>query len=178
MKKLIVCLFLMLPVLGIAKIHKIQGFDLIAQKEVDLQLDLLKPRVFYFLSAWCPCSQGTFDHLNSLQKKFPQFQFVGFHSSVEIDKADAIKYFSKYKINFPIILDKKITYADKVKALKTPHVFIFGKDDELLFQGGATNSRLVKNADKFYLQEALNALAKGKEVIIKNAKTIGCYIQR
>lgn len=156
----------------------IKGIDLRTDKNIELKLSSKKPTVFYFLSAWCPCSQGTFDHLNSLQEKYKNFDFVGFHSSVAIPKEDALAYFSKFKIDFPIIQDKKVEYADKYKAVKTPHVFIYSPQGDILFQGGATNSRNPKKASKFYLQDALKALSEGKEPPVKNAKTIGCYIQR
>ncbi|MFT6632097.1 MAG: thiol-disulfide isomerase/thioredoxin [Bacteriovoracaceae bacterium] len=156
----------------------IDGIDLRTDKLVQLKISKKKPTVLYFLSAWCPCSQGTFDHLNELQAKYKEIDFVGFHSSVEIPKKDALEYFGKFKIDFPIIQDDKVIYADKYKAVKTPHVFIYGTKGELLFQGGATNSRTVKRAKKFYLRDALEAISMGKEPKIKNAKTIGCYIQR
>lgn len=156
----------------------IKGIDLRVNKNISFDLSKSKPTVIYFLSAWCPCSQGTFDHLNALQTKYKGFDFVGFHSSVEIPKEDALKYFSKFKIDFPIIQDDKVIYADKYKAVKTPHVFIYDGKGELLFQGGATNSRTVKRAKRFYLKDALEAISQGKEPEVKNAKTIGCYIQR
>jgi thiol-disulfide isomerase/thioredoxin len=162
----------------ISKASFVEGIDLRVDKSTKLVLSKKKPTVLYFLSAWCPCSQGTFDHLNELQAKYKQFDFIGFHSSVEIPKKDALEYFAKLKIDFPIIQDDKVVYADKYKAVKTPHVFVYGADGEILFQGGATNSRIVKRARKFYLRDALEALSKGNKPEIKNAKTIGCYIQR
>lgn len=157
---------------------KVEGIDLRSDKKVSLKLRNKKAVVYYFLSARCPCSQGSFDHLNSLQQKYPDFEFVGFHSSVDIPKSEALTYFKKYQIDFPIILDDEVLYADKLKALKTPHVFIIGKNDEILFQGGATNSRNPKNASKFYLQDALVALNAGLVPAVQNAKAIGCYISR
>lgn len=156
----------------------IKGIDLRTDKEVEVKIKKDKPSVYYFLSAWCPCSQGTFDHLNELQKKFKDFSFVGFQSSVVIPKQAALKYFGKYKIDFPVIFDPKVKYADHFKALKTPHVFVYGADNKLLFQGGATNSKDFKKATKFYLKEALQAISDGKKPPLEHAKALGCYIQR
>lgn len=156
----------------------IKGFDLVKKNDVNFSTDANEYTVYYFLSAWCPCSQGTFDHLNSLQKKYKNYSFVGFHSSVDIPKKDALNYFAKYKIDFPIIFDNKVKYADLLKATKTPHVFIVGKNNKVVFQGGATNSRNMKKATKFYLADALASISKGEEPKIKNAKALGCYIGR
>lgn len=156
----------------------ISGLDLRTNKKIEVQQTKKKGTVYYFLSAWCPCSQGSFDHLNTLQKEYKNFDFVGFHSSVEVPKKDALDYFAKFKIDFPIIFDDEVVYADKFKAVKTPHIFVHGPKGKVLFQGGATNSRNPKNASKFYLKDALASLEKGEAPKIKNAKTIGCYIQR
>jgi thiol-disulfide isomerase/thioredoxin len=176
MKSIFLSVILFFSVSALADIVK--GTDLRTDKTIEITISKDKPTVYYFLSAWCPCSQGTFDHLNKLQQQYKQFKFIGFHSSVEIPKSDALEYFAKYKIDFPIILDDKVVYADKFKALKTPHVFIYAPDGEILFQGGATNSRIVKRAKKFYLKDALASISLGKKPKVTHAKAIGCYIQR
>jgi thiol-disulfide isomerase/thioredoxin len=161
-----------------AALSTLKGIDLRVDKTVELKLDKTKPSVYYFLSAWCPCSQASFDHLNDLQRKYKNFNFIGFHSSVAIPKKDALAYFAKFKIDFPIIFDPQVEYADHFKAVKTPHIFVYDKDGEILFQGGATNSRNPKKASKFYLRDALEAYTQKKVIKNKYAKTIGCYIQR
>jgi hypothetical protein len=113
-----------------------------------------------------------------LQKEYKDIQFVGFHSNKYAGINKSSRYFEKFKIDFPIIHDQKLTYANKYKAVKTPHIFILNDDGELLFQGGATNSRDPKRANRFYLKDALSSISKGEDVMIKNAKTLGCYIQR
>ncbi len=163
---------------SVVKAEIIKGLDLRDNKKVEVRIDEEKPTVYYFLSAWCPCSQGTFTHLNKLQKDFPQFNFIGFHSSVVIPTEEAFKYFSKLKIDFPIIQDKEVIYADKFKAVKTPHVFVYSPEGEVLFQGGATNSKTFEKANKFFLKDALTALSKGETPKITNARALGCYIQR
>jgi thiol-disulfide isomerase/thioredoxin len=176
MKSILVILFVLFSISASADV--VRGTDLRSDKFVEINISDDKPTVYYFLSAWCPCSQGTFDHLNKLQQEYKQFKFIGFHSSVDIPKSDALGYFAKYKIDFPIILDDKVEYADKFKALKTPHIFVYGADGKVLFQGGATNSRNPKRAKKFYLKDALASISLGKEPKVKSAKAIGCYIQR
>lgn len=154
------------------------GYDLVSKKNIKFDVNDNDKLVVYFLSAWCPCSQSSFNHLNELQKTYKDFKFIGFHSSTAIDKKEAQAYFDKFQIDFPIILDQKVKIADRFKALKTPHVFIVNSSEEVFFQGGAYNSRTFEKASKFYLKDALENLKNGKEPKITNAKTIGCYIQR
>lgn len=154
------------------------GINLLSDKLLTIDLKSKKYIVAYFLSSSCPCSQVHFDHLNKLQKKFKNFSFIGFHSSKSITKKAAIKYFSKFKINFPILLDRDLRYANIFKAVKTPHVFVLDMKGDLLYQGGATDSRNPKRAKHFYLKDALTQISSGENIKVKNSKTLGCYIQR
>jgi len=157
--------------------QNLEGFNLISKKNEVFKSNK-KVGVFYFLSATCPCSKGTFEYLNELQKKYPNFQFMGFHSSKLVSSNVAQNYFSHFDINFPILLDKKLKYANKFEALKTPHVFVLGEKGEVLYHGGVTNSRFFKNAKKFYLENALQEIASGKVPSKQYARALGCYIQR
>ncbi|MFN8370889.1 MAG: thioredoxin-like domain-containing protein, partial [Bacteriovoracaceae bacterium] len=143
--------------------------DLISKKNIDIPLDQKKIRVIYFLSSQCPCSQSHFDHLNQLKNQYSQFTFVGFHSNKKVSQENAIKYFSRFKIDFPVFSDNEIKYANKYGALKTPHVFVLDQNDKLVFQGGATNSHDINRATKFYLKDTLEALSNGKEPPLKEA---------
>jgi len=155
-----------------------EGVDLRNNHAVSVKFSSKKFLVAYFLNRGCPCSQAHFDHLNDLQKKYKNFSFIGFHSNKTINKESAMEYFSKYKIDFPILLDKDLIYANQFKAVKTPHVFVLDKEGKTFFQGGATDSRDPKRAHHFYLRDALASLSRGENVKVRNAKTIGCYIQR
>ena len=162
-----------------ASTQNVQGWDYIAKEQNQIDwTSLKKKKVLLFLNSQCPCSQSHFDHLNQLQKDNPQFQFVGFHSNKLIERGDAQKYFDKYKIDFPIFEDKELVYADRFKALKTPHVFVLDESENLLFQGGTTNSRSFKKASKFFLKTALNEINSGKKVSNAHARALGCYINR
>lgn len=158
---------------------RFEGLDLRTGKVVSVDVTSSDIFIAYFLSSSCPCSQAHFDHLNLLQQKYPRYRFIGFHSSKTIDKKSAMSYFSKFLIKFPILQDNELKFANQFNALKTPHVFVYAKGNDIpLFQGGATNSRNPKNASQFYLQNALSQIAKGEVVTTKIAKTLGCYIQR
>lgn len=158
--------------------RQFHGTELRSGEKVQLDLKSKDVLVVYFLSSSCPCSQRHFDHLNKLQKKYKQFGFVGLHSNAGTSLEQAMKYFSRFEINFPVLLDNHLQYANLFGAVKTPHVFIVSKEGALLFQGGVTDSRDFSRAKIFYLSDALNDLASGREIKEKKAKTLGCYIQR
>lgn len=138
----------------------------------------IKGYVFYFLNGRCPCSQSHFSHLNSLQKKYSDFDFVGFHSNKNMNKEMAIEKFSKFNISFPIFIDQDLKYANILKAAKTPHVFVLNMKGDIVYQGGATNSRNPNRVSKFYLRDALESMNLGQKPLIKIGKILGCYIER
>ncbi len=173
---LLITVFFVFRAYGIPKIF--EGIDLRRDREVSLDLSGERNIVAIFLSSNCPCSQSHFDYLNDLTKQFKTFSFLGFHSNKEIEKGEALRYFSKLEINFPVLLDKTLKYADIFRALKTPHVFVVNGEGEILFAGGATDSRNPNRASRFYLEDTLREITNGKAVSIKLAKTIGCYINR
>lgn len=179
--------FYLLPLLGLAI-----AFNLYAQTPVDFsilpfkeiafgksqELDLSKTQVFIFMSSRCPCSQGHFEHMNGLAKKFKQFQFWGIHSDKEASQLLKKKYFQLHPYSFSIFDDKNLKWANYFKAQKTPHAFVVSPQGEILYHGGVTNSRDVNKATTFYLDEVLTHLSENKSVPYTYGKAIGCFISR
>lgn len=175
MVKTFILIGLILPTLCYS--YVISGIDLRNGKNTIIQIEDERPLVAFFLSSNCPCSKASFNYLNSIQKKYPTYQFVGINSNKRTGKSSAIKYYRKYDINFPVIFDKKLIYANDFGALKTPHVFI-RLNNKIVFQGGATNRRNPSKSSKFYLDDALNDLKNNFPIKITKSKTLGCYIRR
>ena len=159
------------------EVKEFEGYNLVTKKEILIK-QTKRISVFYFLSASCPCSKSTFDYLNELQRKYPDFQFMGFHSNKAISRGVAETYFSNYEIDFPILLDRKLKFANMFKALKTPHVFVVNNNGDVLYHGGVTNSRFFKNAKSFFLEEALKDIKNGINPKRSHARALGCYIAR
>ncbi len=80
--------------------------------------------------------------------------------------------------NFPY-LDDGIAQvvAAKFGAIATPHVFLFGQDRKLRFQGRIDNSEredLVKSRDT---RDAIEALLAGRDPEVKTTRVFGCSIK-
>lgn len=88
-----------------------------------------------------------------------------------------MKYFKKFEIDFPILLDKSLTYANEFNALKTPHTFL-KLGDKIVYQGGVTNKRNPEKASKFFLKDAIVSVKNNQAIKIKDSKTLGCFIRR
>jgi hypothetical protein len=175
MKKIFVfTLLLTYGIIGRAANHAVNGTDLVSGKEVSFE----PPLVVVFMSAKCPCSDSHVAMLRSMPQKYKNFKFVAVHSNADEAKDLAKDYFAKAKLPFPVVEDAGSRLANEFKALKTPHAFVINGGGEILYQGGVTNSASAGAADKNFLADALQAVAEGREVAVKNGRTLGCIIQR
>ncbi len=153
-------------------------YDFSSHQEKQISKNNKNKKVLIFLSPSCPCSQKQFDYINSLALKFNSIEFIGFSSNKHISKENSAKYFNQFKINFPIFLDKDLKYANKLNALKTPHVFLLNEKEEVIYQGAVTNKRSPELSTKFYLNDILTAVKNKKELPYTESKALGCYIAR
>ncbi len=134
--------------------------------------------VVVFLSAKCPCSKSHMGELAELAKEYKEFQFVGVHSNMDESDELAKNYFSEFKLPFPVIRDPDAKIADRFKAAKTPHVFVWAASAEPMFQGGMSDSKDCADAGRRYLREALSDLRAGKTPRERSVRTLGCAISR
>lgn len=79
---------------------------------------------------------------------------------------------------FPYVLDKNAKLAEAFGATRTPDVFLFNEDLELVYRGAiddnAQNADAVENP---YLANAMKALAAGSEIEPNVTKSLGCEIK-
>ncbi len=91
-----------------------------------------------------------------------------------VRKAKAGKY------NFPYLYDNLQTVARNYDAQKTPHAYVIWKENGkwvVKYNGGIDdNGKHPELVTKHYLTDALDALLAGKEVALKETKSIGCKI--
>lgn len=80
---------------------------------------------------------------------------------------------------FPYALDENNKLADAYGATRTPHVFLFNSDMELVYRGAIDdNAKSAENVDKHYLRDAIKELSAGKVISTKTTKSLGCTIKR
>ena len=135
-----------------------------------------KATAVVFLSPDCPCSRSHEVGLKELADKHPEIRFIGVYSGHRVENAK--KYFSTVRLPFPMTYDDNYQIADEFGALKTPHVFVVGKDRKFLFQGGVDDSHDATRATKFFLASALDAIGKGQNPNPSEVRTLGCYIRQ
>ncbi|GAA4329240.1 redoxin family protein [Flaviaesturariibacter amylovorans] len=96
------------------------------------------------------------------------------------DSFDAMKEYAKtqgYKWNY--VVDKNSELADAFGANRTPECFLFDKSGKLVYHGAIDdNANDAAAATRKHLKEAMDELTSGKEVSVKETRSVGCTIKR
>lgn len=96
------------------------------------------------------------------------------------DSFEAMKaYAQKNNYAWPYAVDKNHVIADAFGASRTPEVFLFDKNNKLVYHGAIDDSPANAAAVKrMHLKEAITEMTSGNEVQVKKSKSIGCSIKR
>lgn len=80
--------------------------------------------------------------------------------------------------SFYYALDEQSKIAEAFGASRTPHIYLFNSDMELVYRGAIDdNARSAAEVEKPYLKNAIKELAAGKEITTKTSKSLGCTIK-
>jgi thiol-disulfide isomerase/thioredoxin len=153
-----------------------RGTDLRTGAAFHLEPKGAKATVVVFLSSLCPCSRSHEPSLKKLAEDFADFQFLGVHSNKE--EEGAREHFLKAGFRFPLIQDDAFKFANALGALKTPHAFVIGPENQCWFNGGIDSSQASLPESQPHLRNALIAIRKGEEPAEKVVRTLGCVIRR
>jgi peroxiredoxin len=89
---------------------------------------------------------------------------------------DSFENMKKKNYPVPYLFDETQEVAKMFGAERTPHVFVFDKDGNLVYKG-AVDDDYEGNPKKRYLIEVLDALISGKEVPYSETPAVGCTIK-
>ncbi len=95
------------------------------------------------------------------------------------DSYDAMQQRAKDRgIQFPYVVDATSNLARAFGATRTPEAFLFDKDGMLVYHGAVDdNGKEPSKVENTYLKDALEAVVAGREVPVKETKSIGCGIK-
>ncbi|MBS4044275.1 MAG: thioredoxin family protein [Chitinophagaceae bacterium] len=96
------------------------------------------------------------------------------------DSFEAMQAYAKtQKFNWNYVIDKNHEIADAFGANRTPECFLFNNQMTLVYHGAIDDSPADESIVKrVHLKEAINELIQGKEVTIKESRSVGCSIKR
>lgn len=88
-------------------------------------------------------------------------------------------YAKEQGYNFNYVIDEQSRMADAFGASRTPEVYLFDKNAKLVYHGAVDDN--VNGPDQVtrkHAQVAIDELAAGKEVSMKQTRSVGCTIKR
>jgi thioredoxin-related protein len=89
------------------------------------------------------------------------------------------KYAEAQTYSWYYAVDKNSELADAFGANRTPECFLFDKNGKLVYHGAIDdNPNSEAGVNRLHLKEAVNELVSGKNVSIKETRSVGCNIKR
>ncbi len=144
--------------------------------------------IVVFTCNTCPYAVAYEDRVEALNKKYadkgyPVIAIMPNNTDVKPgDNMDAMKARAKAKgFTFPYLMDKGQKIYPQYGATKTPHVYLLEKTKKgnvVKYIGAIDDNYKDANAVKTkYVENAVDALLKGKEIEVKETRAIGCTIK-
>ena len=167
--------------LGAAYPVQFSGLDLRTNALTSLSLKKdSKALVVAFLSSKCPCSASHEKPLNELYNQFRAqgIEFVAINSNADETDEQRKGHFSLAQLQFPVLKDLNTNWADKFKALKTPHIFVLNPSGEVIYRGGVDDSARAENSKVHFLKAALTSIVAGEKIKTPEGRALGCAISR
>jgi DNA-binding ferritin-like protein (Dps family) len=84
----------------------------------------------------------------------------------------------KSDYQFYYALDEGAKFADAFGATRTPHIYLFNSEMELVYRGAIDdNAKSAEDVENPYLKNAIKNLAKGNKIDPQTTKSLGCTIK-
>ena len=89
------------------------------------------------------------------------------------------QYAKDQKYEWYYVVDKNHEIADAFGASKTPENFLFDKNSKLVYHGAIDdNPSDASSVNRQHLKEAINDMLAGKDVAVKESRSVGYTIKR
>jgi peroxiredoxin len=140
-----------------------------------------KAIVLMFISTECPVSNAYNERMASLYNDYQgkKIAIVGINSNKEEGAEEIKAHAQEHSFGFPILKDVNNIIADKLQANHTPEVYIVDPSTlAVLYHGRIDDSMREAKVKSKDLRTALDEIAAGKPVSVKETKAFGCTIKR
>lgn len=93
--------------------------------------------------------------------------------------ADMQAYAKEQQYKWSYAVDSRNELADAFGANRTPECFLFDGNGKLIYHGAIDNGPAdPATVTRSHLKEALNEMLTGKQVSVKESRSVGCNIKR
>ena len=136
--------------------------------------------IVIFWSTECPWVQPYNDRINDYVKNYTDKGFtVWVMNSNNTESVDDVsKHAKTNNYSFPMLKDVNNVVADLFGATRTPEAFVVSKENVILYHGRISDNKAAGEQTVHDLNNAVEDVAAGKEVSVKETKSFGCGIKR
>ncbi|QDT37121.1 redoxin domain-containing protein [Stratiformator vulcanicus] len=140
--------------------------------------------VLAFLGAECPLAKLYSVRLQSLSERFADDGVVvlGINSNSQDSLAELAAFVTRHEISFPVLKDAGNRIADRLKATRTPEVFVLDQDRVVRYWGRIDDQYGIgyirDSVAKPYVEWAVTDLLAGKSPRVASVEPVGCHIGR
>jgi thioredoxin-related protein len=78
----------------------------------------------------------------------------------------------------PYVVDNNSALANAFGATRTPECFLFDAAGKLVYHGAIDNNQEASQATRNHIFSAISETTSGKEVSVKESRSVGCAIKR
>jgi hypothetical protein len=138
--------------------------------------------VLVFFCQDCPVSNGYVPELNRIATCHTNCAFYIVQVDPTLTPAAAREHATQYHLAMPVLLDPNHQLVKLSGATVTPEAVVFGKNGGVLYRGRIDDNYAAFGKKRFSVRqhdlvEALDAIAAGQRVKLKETPAIGCVIQ-
>jgi len=136
----------------------------------------------------CPMSRTYNSRIIELNKKFSAQNFpvilINPNAAEIVEEesyAEMQKHAKEHGYDFPYLYDESQDVVKRFNPTNTPHVFVLSRKNDVLkvaYIGSIdNNSKDGSKASKHFVEDAVNDLLAGREVVVPKTKAIGCSVK-
>jgi len=156
-------------------------FKLLGSDDKEYSLSALKPEkgvLLLFIATRCPVSRAYDERMNKIADgaKAKGFLVLGINSN-ENEPSEEVKDHAGH-MKFVVLKDPGSKVADLYKAKVTPEAFLILPNQKIAYHGRVDDSMEESQITRNDLVDAINAVAQGKLILIKETQAFGCGIKR
>jgi len=135
--------------------------------------------ILNFWSAECPHSERTDCYLLALLQRWNGEAVLLSIAANRSESMQRVAEASKTRRVPNVLVDAEHVVADLYEAVATPHVFVLDREGILRYCGGIDNITFrCREATRFFLHEAVEALLEGRLPELSETPAYGCAIVR
>jgi thiol-disulfide isomerase/thioredoxin len=140
--------------------------------------------VFIFLSPECPLCINYTLTVKELQQEFEErgIGFVAVYPGTYHTAEEVSEFVNNFQLSMPAIMDPQLTFTKACRATVTPEAVLIDKNGQIVYRGAIDDwsyatGKKKRQADKFFLNDAIDAFLSGNKPEPAVTEPVGCFIE-